>query len=103
MTNAFRAATRPHGSVLSADAFKRGVIRSGTDFSVYEAAGLKGLDLAFYQKRSRYHTKYDSVAALGGKKSLWAMMEASLQTTRALVDLNEKQEGGGDPVYFDCR
>lgn len=25
----------PHGNVLSSDAFARGVIRSGTDFSVY--------------------------------------------------------------------
>ena len=27
---------RPHGNVISADGFKRGVVRSGTDYEVYE-------------------------------------------------------------------
>lgn len=51
VTSAFRSVSRPHGSTLSSDAFKRKLIRSGTDFSVYEAAGMRGLDLAFYRQR----------------------------------------------------
>ncbi|KAF9237861.1 hypothetical protein BU15DRAFT_88557 [Melanogaster broomeanus] len=68
----------PHANVLFAEAFARGVIRSGTDYSVYEQAGLHGLDFAFYRGRSRYHTKYDSIPGMeGGKRALWAMMEGT--------------------------
>lgn len=102
VTKAYRAAHHPHGSVLTADAFKRGAVRSGTDFTVYEKWGLKGLDLAFYRKRSRYHTKYDSVAALAGKSSLWVMMENSVRTGNALVNMKSNKEDGGAVVYFDC-
>ncbi|KIO31881.1 hypothetical protein M407DRAFT_19145 [Tulasnella calospora MUT 4182] len=101
VTKAFRAVRSPHGTVLSADAFKRRVIRSGTDFEVYNKAGMKGLDLAFYRNRARYHTKYDSVPALEGKGSLWAMMSAGLRATQALDAANDGSEGGGQPVYFD--
>ncbi|KAG8980896.1 hypothetical protein FRB90_007418, partial [Tulasnella sp. 427] len=101
VTKAFRSVRAPHGTVLSADAFKRRVVRSGTDFEVYDKAGMKGLDLAFYRKRARYHTKYDSVPALEGKGSLWAMMAASLRTTKALDAAKDGSEGGGQPVYFD--
>lgn len=34
--------------------------RSGTDFSVFvDVLGMRGLDVAFYQPRSRYHTTED--------------------------------------------
>ncbi|KAF5322344.1 hypothetical protein D9619_002200 [Psilocybe cf. subviscida] len=102
---ALRNVAHPHSNVLSADAFSRGVIRSGTDYSVYTGldahprgmlpslqqndgqetfrmsdprGGMAGLDLAFYKGRSRYHTKYDSSQyTLGGERSLWAMMDAA--------------------------
>ncbi|KAG1824010.1 hypothetical protein EV424DRAFT_1606366, partial [Suillus variegatus] len=32
--------SRPHANVITGDAFSRGIIRSGTDYSVYEQAGL---------------------------------------------------------------
>lgn len=55
--------------------FKNGLIRSRTDFSVYQGlgngTGLDGLDFAFYQGRSKYHTKCDSMPGPNGaKKSL---------------------------------
>ncbi|KAG8923364.1 hypothetical protein FRC01_012846, partial [Tulasnella sp. 417] len=101
VTKAFRSVRLPHGTVLSADAFKRRVVRSGTDFEVYDKAGMKGLDLAFYRQRARYHTKYDSVPALGGQGSLWSMMAAGLQATQALDAAKPGSEGGDQPVYFD--
>ncbi|KAF8595588.1 Zn-dependent exopeptidase [Ceratobasidium sp. AG-I] len=101
VTSAFRAVSRPHGSTLSSDAFKRKLIRSGTDFSVYEAAGMRGLDLAFYRQRSRYHTKYDSVSWLGNKASLWLMMENALEAGNALVSSPEVSDKNTDAVYFD--
>ncbi|KAG2133180.1 uncharacterized protein EDB93DRAFT_1331526 [Suillus bovinus] len=45
--------SHPHANVLTGDAFSRGVIRSGTDYSVYEQAGLKGLDFAFYRGKEQ--------------------------------------------------
>lgn len=96
--------THPHGNVMSSDAFARGVIRSGTDYQVYvEGRGMDGADLAFYKGRSRYHTRYDSVAFTdGGARALWAMMEAAQGVSKALLS-NDAVHGskGGSPVYFD--
>lgn len=104
----------PHANVLSSDAFSRGLIRSGTDYSVYAGpgsrAGMAGLDLAFYKGRSRYHTKYDAVPyTLGGKKSLWSMMEVAKGVGTGLLDKPFDAEDGNvndkrakdAPVYFD--
>ncbi|KAJ8697185.1 hypothetical protein PTI98_006984 [Pleurotus ostreatus] len=94
----------PHGNVLSADAFARGVIRSGTDYSVYtEGAHMQGLDLAFYKGRSKYHTKFDSVPYTeGGAKSLWSMMEAAQGAGIALAnDVKTHNKDLEKPVYFD--
>ncbi|KAF9463513.1 hypothetical protein BDZ94DRAFT_1321670 [Collybia nuda] len=90
----------PHANVLSADAFARGLIRSGTDYSVYTPQ-MQGLDLAFYTGRSRYHTKFDSIPHLeGGRRALWAMMESAWGAGLALLDAPEGGSGG-DAVYFD--
>ncbi|KAJ8488101.1 hypothetical protein ONZ45_g14086 [Pleurotus djamor] len=94
----------PHGSVISADAFARGVIRSGTDYSVYaDGARMQGLDLAFYKGRSKYHTKYDSIPFTdGGKKSLWSMMETARGAGIALANNDKTHSSRFDtPVYFD--
>lgn len=102
--------SRPHANVITGDAFSRGVIRSGTDYSVYEQAGLKGLDFAFYRGRSRYHTKYDSIPGMSGDKSknaLWAMMEGTLSSSLVLANdvkgqtRTESVGQGSEPVYFD--
>ncbi|KEP49890.1 putative zinc metalloprotease [Rhizoctonia solani 123E] len=100
VTTAFRAVSRPHGSSLSNDAFKRGLIRSGTDFSVYEEAGMRGLDLAFYRRRARYHTVFDSTAWLGNQNSLWLMMENALEAGNALVSAGPSPKPV-EVVYFD--
>lgn len=96
----------PHANVISADAFARGVIRSGTDYQVYTvgARPMEGLDLAFYKGRSKYHTKYDAIPyTYGEERSLWAMMEAAKGAGLAL--LNEEMthnKDSGPGVYFDC-
>ncbi|KAG2109315.1 uncharacterized protein F5147DRAFT_798447 [Suillus discolor] len=102
--------SRPHANIITSDAFSRGVIRSGTDYSVYEQAGLKGLDFASYCGRSRYHTKYDSIPGMSGDKSknaLWAMMEGTLSSSLVLANdikgktRTESIEQGSEPVHFD--
>ena len=94
----------PHANVLSSDAFSRGLIKSGTDFSVYSGlGGMAGLDLAFYKGRSMYHTKYDAVQyTVGGEKSLWIMMETARGIAIGLLKAHaSRAEGSDDAVYFD--
>ncbi|KAJ6531240.1 hypothetical protein B0H19DRAFT_1006053 [Mycena capillaripes] len=92
----------PHGNVLSADAFSRGVIRSGTDYTVYTGAGMNGLDLAFYKGRSKYHTKYDAIPYTEAQeRALWAMMEASKASSLSLLNDDRTHGAGSPPVYFD--
>ncbi|KIY46136.1 hypothetical protein FISHEDRAFT_75980 [Fistulina hepatica ATCC 64428] len=94
----------PHANVLSADAFSRGTVRSGTDYSVYtEQGGMEGLDLAFYRGRSKYHTKYDSIPYTEGQeKALWAMMEAARGSGIALLSEDRTHSRSAvSPVYFD--
>ncbi|KAH7108438.1 hypothetical protein BKA62DRAFT_682187 [Auriculariales sp. MPI-PUGE-AT-0066] len=101
VTKAFRGVAQPHGSSISSDVFSSGIVRSGTDFTVYTDAGMEGLDLAFYQRRSLYHTKDDSIPSLNGKAALWAMLEAALTSTKTLANQEASITGGGNPVYFD--
>lgn len=69
---------------------------------------MAGLDVAFYKGRSRYHTKYDAVQyTLGGKKSLWSMMEVARGVGIGLLEAPYDDEPAvsdvkDDPVYFDC-
>lgn len=101
VTKAFADVTHPFGSVLSSDQFAKGVIRSGTDYSVYEKNGLKGLDLAFCARRSLYHTKADSVPNLDGAASLWMMMSSALKTGISLSENIQVKENDDKAVYFD--
>ncbi|KAJ3515032.1 hypothetical protein NLJ89_g2018 [Agrocybe chaxingu] len=100
-----RHVRRPHANVISGDAFQRGFIRSRTDFSVYQGGGhYEGVDLAFYKRRCYYHTKYDSIPFLvGGKKSLWSMLESARGS--ALTLLNDDELHNDDlklpAVFFD--
>ncbi|EJT98766.1 hypothetical protein DACRYDRAFT_118549 [Dacryopinax primogenitus] len=100
VTSAYHRVPHPHGNSVSADAFKRGVIRSRTDYTVYETMGWEGLDVAFYKGRSWYHTMGDNVPALGGVKSQWAMLETAYYATEGLM-ADEESNHGGDTVFFD--
>jgi len=103
VTKAFTDVSHPHGSVISADAFARGFVRSATDYSIYQDKGMKGLDLAFYQRRSLYHTARDSVPNLEGPDSLWIMMSSALRSGIALAEDTPVKDEDDAPVYFDCK
>ncbi|ORZ24913.1 hypothetical protein BCR41DRAFT_236373 [Lobosporangium transversale] len=51
----------PHASVFTNDMFKFGFVRSNTDYVIYAEHGLPGLDIAFYQRRSMYHSTTDTL------------------------------------------
>lgn len=62
---------------------------------------MKGLDLAFYNPRSQYHTKWDTVSNLDGAASLWAMMESALATADVLANDESISESDEPVLYFD--
>jgi hypothetical protein len=53
VTRAYATAPNPFGTVISADGFKMGIIRSQTDYVVFDGIlGLRGLDVAFWVRLS---------------------------------------------------
>lgn len=85
VTRFYQNSKYPFGSVVSADAFKRGFIRSGTDYSVFkDRLGMRGLDVAFMEPRARYHTDQDD-ARHTSKASLHHMLSAALSTMQAFT------------------
>lgn len=114
VTRAYMKSQHPFGSVLSANGFETGLIRSQTDYVVFQGdMGLRGLDVAFMEPRARYHTDQDDTRHTS-KASLWHMLSAAVATTSGLVsdssdrfDGPAKNEGqiasgtGTEAVWFD--
>lgn len=115
VTEAYAKAKHPLGTVVSADGFSLGAIRSETDYVVFKAEGYRGLDVAFWEPRSRYHTGEDDVKHTT-EASLWHMLSASVETMRYLTsDTSSEFDGprgddsptkvrnghGSDGVWFD--
>lgn len=85
VTGAYGKSPHPFGTVIGADGFKLGLIRSGTDYQVFEdTLGLRGLDVAFWYPRARYHTDQDDAkhTSIG---SLWHMLSAAVATMESLT------------------
>ncbi|UKZ83905.1 hypothetical protein TrVFT333_011720 [Trichoderma virens FT-333] len=107
----------PFGSVVAANAFERGVIKSGTDFEVFAPNfGQRGMDIAFYHPRSRYHTEDDD-ARHTSVRSIWHMLSAALASAERFSEITGTVFSGDRPdgdkslaqtgkptegVYFDC-
>lgn len=85
VTRFYKGAAHPFGNVLAGDGFKMGLIRSQTDYVVFnDKLGLRGLDVAFMEPRARYHTDQDD-ARHTSVDSLWHMLSAAISTTEGLV------------------
>ncbi|EGX88965.1 peptidase family M28 family [Cordyceps militaris CM01] len=86
VAKAYGSSPHPFGSVIAADAFEAGVIRSGTDYQIFaDHYGQRGMDIAFYEPRSRYHTEDDD-ARHASPSSIWHMLSAALSSTKSLSD-----------------
>ena len=95
VTKFYAKSPHPAGSVIIAEGFRRGLVRSGTDYSIFtESLGMRGLDVAFFQPRARYHTDQDS-ARETSPNSLWHMLSASIATMRGLTDYDGDEFNGG--------
>ena len=110
VTRSYSQSEHPFGSVISADAFKRGLVQSETDYSIFiSLLGMRGLDVAFMEPRARYHTDQDNTKHTS-KASLYHMLSTALSTMYELTaDVDTiNQEGdqnsrtiGSDGVWFD--
>ncbi len=114
VTRAYSQAQHPFGSVVSADGFALCFVRSETDYVVFRAEGYRGLDVAFWEPRARYHTNQDDTKHTS-KDSLWHMLSASVETAKYLTsqtnefigprgddDKRKVRNGHGtDGVWFD--
>ena len=114
VTRFYQKSKYPFGSVVSADAFKRGLVRSQTDYVVFNGIlGLRGLDVAFMEPRARYHTDQDDTKHTS-VNSIWHMLSAALATVEGLAsDTSSTFDGesaskgkvpsgqGSDGVWFD--
>jgi hypothetical protein len=84
VTKFYKKSPHPFGSVVSADGFKRGLVRSQTDYVIFNGElGMRGLDVAFMEPRARYHTVEDSTR-FTSVNSLWHMLSAAIATMQGL-------------------
>ncbi|KAK5700397.1 hypothetical protein LTR17_022966 [Elasticomyces elasticus] len=94
ITKFYAKSVNPFGSVISGDGFKQGFIRSGTDYSIFTGSlGMRGLDVAFFEPRARYHTDQDS-ARETNPDSVWHMLSTSLETMKALTSYSGSEFDG---------
>jgi len=110
VTRWYQHSKRPLGTVVASDGFKQGLVKSQTDYKIFtEQLGMRGLDVAFWEPRSRYHTQDDDVKH-SSKESLWHMLGSSLQTLQAATSDTTRQfdRDSGPPagtghtgVWFD--
>ncbi|KAL3419589.1 peptidase family m28 family [Phlyctema vagabunda] len=115
VTRAYAKSPYPLGTVVSSDGFSLGFVRSETDYVVFRAEGYRGLDVAFWEPRSQYHTDHDDTRHTS-KDSLWHMLSASIETTKYLTSDTSstfvgprkdsakgkvKNGKGSDGVWFD--
>ncbi|XP_021747403.1 endoplasmic reticulum metallopeptidase 1-like [Chenopodium quinoa] len=100
----------PSGNIMAQDLFTSGIIKSATDFQVYQEAGLSGLDFAFTDNTAVYHTKNDKVELLkpGSLQHLGENMLAFLLHVASSTDLVKgnasrapEHADQNSAIYFD--
>lgn len=86
VVNAYRKASHPFGSVVASDGFEMGLVRSQTDYVIWNGDyGMRGLDIAFYRPRPRYHTNQDDTRHTS-PDSIWHMISTSLPAVKSLAN-----------------
>jgi hypothetical protein len=81
---AYGTSKHPSANIVSSDLWDAGAIRSGTDYETFaKVYGMRGLDMAFYRPRARYHTSQDDTRH-ASRASLWHMLSNALETTKSL-------------------
>lgn len=103
VTKYYAASKHPFGTVVSGDGFKKGLIRSETDYRVFHGElGLRGLDVAFMEPRARYHTVEDSTRETS-LKSVWHMLSTSIATVAGLASDTSDEFSGSEQRRDDAK
>ncbi|KAI7862925.1 hypothetical protein BDF14DRAFT_1734961 [Spinellus fusiger] len=85
-----------HGSTMGSDMLQAGLLKSDTDYTVFTANGVPGLDLSFYTPRAYYHTSRDDLVHTT-PNALQHMGQMALSTLRSI----DVQENEHDPLSPD--
>ncbi len=91
------ASSRPIANSFAYEVYRR--MPNYSDFTVFQAAGARGLNSAFIEHVRDYHSPYDDVERLD-RGSLQHHGETMVGLVRALGD-RDLRVGAGDAVYFD--
>ncbi|EFX01258.1 peptidase family m28 family [Grosmannia clavigera kw1407] len=84
VVSAYRRSPHPFASVVASDSFKSGLIRSETDYRIWvDVLGYRGLDIAFFRPRARYHTTQDNRRHTS-RNSVWHMLSSALASMQGL-------------------
>lgn len=93
-----RHARRPSTSSVHAAAYQ--AVPNATDFSVFKAVGIQGLNFAFIGGEPQYHTPLDNSANVSAA-TLQQQGENALASVLALADADISRIPSGDAAYFD--
>jgi hypothetical protein len=93
-----RAAPRPVASSVFYELYR--FLPNDTDLSVFKQAGLPGLNFAFIEGSSRYHTPLDNIENLD-ERSLQHHGSYGLALSRHFGGLDMRHPRERDAVYFD--
>ncbi|KAM3548793.1 hypothetical protein MY1884_009024, partial [Beauveria asiatica] len=89
VARAYSRAPHPFGSIIANDGYDKGLVMSGTDYQIFTGTyNLRGLDIAFYKPRSRYHTTDDDAPSTT-TASIWHMLSAAITTTERLSHISD--------------
>jgi hypothetical protein len=92
------AAPHPYGNSLLPTLFK--FMPNDSDLSAFKSTTVPGLNFAFAEKWSHYHTRLDSLDSLD-ERSLQHHGEYALGLTRRLGDINLANPPKGNAVFFN--
>jgi hypothetical protein len=93
-----RSVPRPASSSLHYEIYK--ILPNDTDLTVLRAAGLAGLNFAFIDRSSHYHTRLDSFENLD-PSSVQHQGDSVLAVARELADMDLSNPAPGDAAWTD--
>lgn len=93
-----RAAPHPVANSFAYEIYR--LLPNNTDLTVIKNAGLPGLNFAYLDESTRYHTQLDSVAGIN-ENSLQHHGDYALALARHFGSLNDLNTKTGNAVYFD--
>ncbi len=99
MLDAFAAVDRPYGASVIGAVY--GLTPYDTDFSVYNRAEIRSIDLGFGEDKAHYHTPLDRISNLD-PASVQHLGDTALALVTRLADADLEHIPNGDRVFLDA-